>query len=602
MPIDLTINDSHIDNFLKSHMCAHHPYECQAKLKFKKFKWEIHYIMKVFHATYRKFLTAIDHIDYHPSQTQNNVTRTKRSVTYEIYGHYHSPTKTLTPSEENYLTAFMEALSKINPSLHKNLSHIKRVGIFTWILGWGVYSNAKNIAKIKENIHALQKQNHLQDKQIKQLANYLNLTMHQVDKHSEMLYELDTKMTIMNKTIQQIMWNVDVMSYESNLLHFFQNKLYRVYTSLYALQSDTESLFKHMRALASQELNPMIIPPDIFKDILHKIETDIKLHARLKLCEDPETNIWSYYGTIKLTPIVLEDCLMLILTVPLVDQSLQMNLYKVYNLPMLHPILYVHAQYELESTYLATIMDGMFITLPTALDVRLCLMTNRHLCMFNQALYPMEQMNWCVYALFINDEERIEKNCVLKTINRTTNLAYSLDGYLWAISALATEKLQLRCVMETCVLMNKPPLQIVDISNGCEAYSASIYIPAKSELTTTIQSITQYQFFLDYNFNYTNVSNFLIWRKTNFATLTPDEIKTLKAKMLKLPTMPMDIFKKVLGNIDEKYAFTMSPKLILALLVLTGLCTIIIGILFIWYKRKTSFNSSTMGNLLKLIP
>ena len=48
--------------------------------------------------------------------------------------------------------------------------------------------------------------------------------------------------------------------------------------------------------------------------------------------------------------------------------------------------------------------------------------------------------------------------------------------------------------------------------------------------------------------------------------------------------------------------FSMSPKLILALLVLTGICTIVIGILFIWYKRKTSFTSSTMGNLLKLIP
>ena len=102
---------------------------------------------------------------------------------------------------------------------------MKRVGVFIWILGWGVYSNTKNIAKIKDNIHALQKQNQLQDKQIKQLANYLNLTMHQVDRHSEMLYELDTKMTIMNKTIQQIMWNVDAMQYESNLMHFFQNKL-----------------------------------------------------------------------------------------------------------------------------------------------------------------------------------------------------------------------------------------------------------------------------------------------------------------------------------------------------------------------------------------
>ena len=181
-------------------------------------------------------------------------------------------------------------------------------------------------------------------------------------------------------------------------------------------------------------------------------------------------------------------------------------------------------------------------------------------------------------------------------------MAYSLDGYLWAISALAAEKLQIRCVMETNVITIKPPLQIVDIGNGCEAYSASIYIPAKSELTTMMQSITQSQFFLEYNFNYTNVSNFLICHKTNFATLTTDEIKTLKAKKLKLPTMSMDIFNKALGNIDENYPFSMSPKLILALLILIGLCTIVIGILFIWFKRRTTFTTSAMGNLLNLIP
>ena len=96
-----------------------------------------------------------------------------------------------------------------------------------------------------------------------------------------------------------------------------------MHTSLYALRGDVDSLYEYMRALASQELNPIIVPPDILKRILHKIEED----ARLKLCEDPETNIWSYYGTVKLTPIALQDYLMLILNVPLVDQSLQMNLY-----------------------------------------------------------------------------------------------------------------------------------------------------------------------------------------------------------------------------------------------------------------------------------
>ena len=87
---------------------------------------------------------------------------------------------------------------------------------------------------------------------------------------------------------------------------------------------------------------------------------------------------------------------MLILTIPWVDQSLQMNLYKVHNLPMLHPTLNVHVQYELEGAYLATMMEGNLISLPTALDVTLCLITNGHLCMFDQALYPVECTKWCM--------------------------------------------------------------------------------------------------------------------------------------------------------------------------------------------------------------
>ena len=191
---------------------------------------------------------------------------------------------------------------------------------------------------------------------------------------------------------------------------------YIEYILLYMLfQGDTESLFDYMRVLTSQELNPMIIPPDFLKIVLHKIKKDIKSHARLKLCEDPDTNIWSYFGTIKLTPIVLDDYLMLILMVPLIDESLHIDIYKVHNLPMLHQTLHVH--YEIDGSYLATVMDGMFVTLPTALDVRLCLMTNGHLCMFNQALYPVKCMNWCIYVLFINNKDQIQSNCLLRTIN-----------------------------------------------------------------------------------------------------------------------------------------------------------------------------------------
>ena len=214
---------------------------------------------------------------------------------------------------------------------------------------------------------------------------------------------------------------------------------------------------------------------------------------------------------IKVTPIVMEDTLMLILTIPLRDQSLEMNLYWVHNLPMVHPKLKIQATYELEGSYFATLMEGMFVALPDAMDVKLCLMTQGHLCMFNQTSYPVDRLNCCVYALFINDKDRIKANCVLKAMPHATNLAHSLYGYLWAISSLATKKLQICCMLKSHIITIKPPLPIIDIGNGCEALSANIYIPAKSELTATLCSVTRSMFFLDYNFCYSNISKYIIW-------------------------------------------------------------------------------------------
>ena len=54
------------------------------------------------------------------------------------------------------------------------------------------------------------------------LAKFLSLTMHQISRHSEMVYEMDTKMFIINNTLQHIMWSIDALQYESDVLHYFQ--------------------------------------------------------------------------------------------------------------------------------------------------------------------------------------------------------------------------------------------------------------------------------------------------------------------------------------------------------------------------------------------
>ena len=47
--------------------------------------------------------------------------------------------------------------------------------------------------------------------------------MHQVSRHSEMLYEMDTKMFIINNTLQHIMWNIDALCI-MNLMYYITFK------------------------------------------------------------------------------------------------------------------------------------------------------------------------------------------------------------------------------------------------------------------------------------------------------------------------------------------------------------------------------------------
>ena len=104
----------------------------------------------------------------------------------------------------------------MNSTLVDKFKRMKRYSILTWVLGWGVFSNSRSINKIKKNLRILQDQNLLQDKQIKASAGNLNLTMAHVNWHENMLYELDTKLMVLNKTLQSIM--VQLSYFSMNLI------------------------------------------------------------------------------------------------------------------------------------------------------------------------------------------------------------------------------------------------------------------------------------------------------------------------------------------------------------------------------------------------
>ena len=89
----------------------------------------------------------------------------------------------------------------------------------------------------------------------------------------------------------------------------------------------------------------------------------------------------------------------------------------------------------------------------------------------NQALYPVEKIEWCLYAIFKQEKENIKQYCTIDTTQQHANMAQSLDGYMWAVSPMKNEKMQIRCLSESTVTDIKPPLTLIYVGNGCEGYS-----------------------------------------------------------------------------------------------------------------------------------
>ena len=129
----------------------------------------------------------------------------------------------------------------------------------------------------------------------------------------------------------------------------------------------------------------------------------------------------------KITPIVMDDFLLILLTIPLTAQSLEMDLYKIYNRPTLHPKLKIEFTYQIEGEYLAISKSRLYAAILTAREIRICETTEGYLCLMNQALYPIEKIKWCSHALFAQDQNKKGEYCAINTQKRDANRAQSLD-------------------------------------------------------------------------------------------------------------------------------------------------------------------------------
>ena len=117
-----------------------------------------------------------------------------------------------------------------------------------------------------------------------------------------------------------------------------------------------------------------VIPPLALRNLLLRIEDRMHSNPRLKLPYNPRSEeIWKYYSVVRVVPVVIDKLLVILMTIPVLDKTLEFNIYKVHNLPAVPLGQEVEATYQLENKYFTIGKHGMYVTLPTKQSVRTCL-------------------------------------------------------------------------------------------------------------------------------------------------------------------------------------------------------------------------------------
>ena len=103
---------------------------------------------------------------------------------------------------------------------------------------------------------------------------------------------------------------------------------------------------------------------------------------------------------------------------------------------------------------------------------------------------------------FTRNQYLVREHCLVDSCIWYVNLTLNLDGYIWAVSSLASGRIQTHCLEETHLESVIPPLTLTYIDNECEGYNTNIYIPSKTVLNSEIDISFRHEFFVGFNVIY----------------------------------------------------------------------------------------------------
>ena len=270
------------NTFFTDDTCTQLTYQCRIQNQFIQLKNEANKVNQIYQETYRKFLRAIDHMEFHPTLGR---TKTESAIRLRRQPNSKDQTEPTSPytNQRGGLTKedilMLKQADKLIKTKFLNQTtenkRNKRFGLAGWIMGWelGYFTSFR---AIKDNIRTLQMQNKLQQNQIIELSHYLNITYAHVSTNRYAISNLQVQLAQVNQSLMVTMKAVQFLRYMVIVITDVRIILSKLTLGVMGLQQNVKAIYEYLRVLSSKQVNPLLIPPDALRGVLAHIKDDMK--------------------------------------------------------------------------------------------------------------------------------------------------------------------------------------------------------------------------------------------------------------------------------------------------------------------------------------
>ena len=312
-------------------------------------------------------------------------------------------------------------------------------------------------------------------------------------------------------------------------------------------------VLEYIDTATTSTLTPHLIPVPDLQKMLYQIESELPPNMHLPISSSDPLHFYRY---LRSHVLVEESQFLLLIDVPIQDRALQIQIYKIINLPV--PVGNYSMRCTMDNKYLGITYDRTKVMDIPEDQFKICKGANGQFCPLTTPLQPLMNPPLCVAALYTKNSREIDRLCQLSTKTQPElYLPISLASNVWAIiSSPFKQQPPVTVICPTNPTMSvhiSPPIHVLRLEPACSATSQHFHLPPKYEDTHVMMNLSIY----NANLDIINISSALFRITQHILSVQQQE---MLEKLAALPPVPIKrITKELMGKILQETLSSDNP-------------------------------------------